>query len=143
LVLEPLHGVTYACSTTAAVAFVAQFMPVGYEASGQGLVYLIRGVGSVTGLWLGGWATDVLGARIMYRGCAVLVFVGMSVFASVTRCHAPPQKIQQPHAILSQTDRDDDDDEDDLELTPTALAHDANGSEAFDDDMDTRLRRID
>jgi MFS family permease len=126
---------------TAAVAFVAQFMPVGYEASGQGLVYVIRGVGSATGLWLGGWATDELGARTMYRASAVLMLVGMSVFAGVTRFHAPPQKIQQPHTILSQTDS-----EDDLELTPTAgvgiLARDDNGNEAFDD-IDTRLRRID
>jgi MFS family permease len=116
-------------------------MPVGYEASGQGLVYVIRGVGSATGLWLGGWATDVLGARTMYRASAVLMLVGMSVFAGVTGFHAPPQKIQQPHAILSQMDS-----EDDLELTPTAevgiLARDENGNEAFDD-IDTRLRRID
>jgi hypothetical protein len=141
LILEPLHGITYACSTTAAVAFVAQFMPVGYEASGQGLVYLIRGVGSVAGLWLGGWATDVLGARIVYRAGALLVLVGMSLFAGVTRFHAPPQNIQQPHAILSQMDNIDD-----LELTPTAgvgiLARDENDDEAFDD-IGTRLRRID
>jgi hypothetical protein len=145
LVLEPLHGVTYACSTTAAVAFVAQFMPIGYEASGQGLVYLIRGAGSVTGLWLGGWATDVLGARIMYRGCAVLVFIGMSVFAGVTRFHDPPAKIQQPHAILSQTDND----EDDLELTPSAagagiLAHNEDYHEVLEDmERILELRRID
>jgi hypothetical protein len=99
----------------------------------------------VTGLWLGGWATDVLGARIMYRGCAVLVFIGMSVFAGVTRFHDPPAKIQQPHAILSQADHD----EDDLELTPSAaagvrmLAHDEEYHEVFEDDIDARLRRID
>jgi hypothetical protein len=96
----------------------------------------------VTGLWLGGWATDVLGARIMYRGCAVLVFIGMSVFAGVTRFHAPPAKIQQPHAVLSQEDN-----EDELELTPTAAGvgiptHDDGYNEEFED-MNTRLRRID
>jgi hypothetical protein len=137
LVLEPLHGITYGCSQTAAVAFVAQFMPVGYEASGQGLIYLIRGVGSVNGLWLGGWATDVFGARIMYRASALLVMFGMAVFAAVTRFHAPPPKIQHPHAILSQVDEDNEDDH--LELMRTAdgveipTPDDENSNESFDD----------
>jgi Na+/melibiose symporter-like transporter len=146
LVLEPLHGVTYACSQTAAVAFVAQFMPVGYEASGQGLMYSMRGVGSVAGLWLGGWAFNTLGARIMYRASAVLVLVGISVFAGVRQYYAPPH-LQQPHAILSQTD----DDSDDLELTSTTascrvgiLDRDENNNDAFDDGIENnRLRRID
>jgi outer membrane protein W len=66
----------------------------------------------MNGLWLGGWATDVFGARIMYRASALLVMVGMAAFAAVTRFHAPPAKIQ-PHAILSQMSNGN---EDDLEL---------------------------
>jgi hypothetical protein len=34
LLVEPLHGVTYACSQTSSVDFVAQLVPKGSEASG-------------------------------------------------------------------------------------------------------------
>jgi MFS family permease len=78
--LEPLHGVTYACSTMATVDFVSQLMPAGYEASGQGFVYQIGGAGSVVGLLLGGWAEDTLGPRIMYRVAACVVLVGCAAF---------------------------------------------------------------
>lgn len=81
LILEPLHGITYACSTTAVVDFVASVMPLGSEASGQGMVNAIRGMGSVLGLVLGGWADDTLGPRIMYRSAAAVVLVGSLVLA--------------------------------------------------------------
>jgi uncharacterized membrane protein YraQ (UPF0718 family) len=55
LFLEPLHGVTYACSQTTVVDFVARHMPVGAEATGQGLIYMFRGGGAILGLLIGGW----------------------------------------------------------------------------------------
>eukprot|EP00546_Thalassionema_frauenfeldii_P007940 CAMPEP_0178932354 /NCGR_PEP_ID=MMETSP0786-20121207/22539_1 /TAXON_ID=186022 /ORGANISM="Thalassionema frauenfeldii, Strain CCMP 1798" /LENGTH=247 /DNA_ID=CAMNT_0020609573 /DNA_START=606 /DNA_END=1346 /DNA_ORIENTATION=- len=55
LLFEPLHGVTYACSKTSTVEFAAKFSPKGHEASGQGVLSLITGIGSVLGLSLGGW----------------------------------------------------------------------------------------
>ena len=79
LFLEPMHGITYACSVTASVDFVADVMPVGYEASGQGIVNAVRGIGSIVGLLLGGWAEDELGPRKMYRSAAVVVLTGSLV----------------------------------------------------------------
>ena len=35
LLLETLHGISYACSKTGSVEYVARIMPKGYEASGQ------------------------------------------------------------------------------------------------------------
>lgn len=81
LLLEPLHGVTYACSKTSGVEFVADLMPVGYEASGQGLLGLFGGFGAVTGLFVGGLTEELLGPRIMYRLIATIVFLGMAVFS--------------------------------------------------------------
>ena len=80
LLLEPLHGITFACSVTATVEFVSQFMPEGYEATGQGFLYVVRGCGSVLGLLFGGWAEDHLGARTMYRCFAAVVSVGAICF---------------------------------------------------------------
>ena len=79
LLLEPLHGVTYACSQTACVDFVANLMPPGYEASGQGLAYLFKGAGSILGLLLGGWAEENIGPRFMYRISALIVAIGAIV----------------------------------------------------------------
>lgn len=87
LILEPMHGVTYACSQTAVVDFVAKCMPRGYEATGQGLVYLVRGLGSVFGLLLGGWAGEAMGPRLLYRSAAAVVLTGSLIlgFASLRR----------------------------------------------------------
>jgi hypothetical protein len=81
LLLEPLHGVTFACATTAGVDFVSGCLPPGYDASGQGLLQLVTGVGSVLGLLGGGWVEEEWGPRVMYRIAAVVVLVGNSGFA--------------------------------------------------------------
>jgi MFS family permease len=91
LLLEPLHGVTYACSQTAVVEYVAERMPRGAEASGQGIVNFVRGIGSVIGLCLGGVIQDTLGPRVLYRLFAFTITIGMSIFTLV-RC-----KSQEEH----------------------------------------------
>jgi MFS family permease len=100
LFLEPLHGITYACSVTATVDFVSQIMPEGYEASGQGIIYVVRGSGSILGLFLGGWAEDVLGPRVVYRIFATIVLVGSATFGIALGFR---DKAGQ-HQVLSQTD---------------------------------------
>jgi hypothetical protein len=88
--LEPLHGVTYACSQTAVVDFVHQRTPRGYEATGQSFVYIFRGLGSVLGLIIGGYMTDVIGARMVYRIAALIVSVGCLSLSAVSS-HDPQQ----------------------------------------------------
>jgi MFS family permease len=83
LIFEPLHGVTYACSQTAAVEYVAERMPRGAEASGQGIINFVRGSGSVIGLCLGGVIQDTFGPRVMYRLFAFTITIGMSIFTLV------------------------------------------------------------
>ena len=94
LALEPLHGITYACSQTASVDTAAKSMPKGYEATGQSFMYFARGLGSCMGLWLGGKAMDNLGPRIMYRVSSLVTFVGSGIFALVLFWQrAPPEQI--------------------------------------------------
>jgi hypothetical protein len=81
LLLEPLHGVTYGCSATAGVDFMSSLVPPGYEASGQGLLQVFTGTGSILGLLMGGWVEETLGPRIMYRIAATVVLIGSSIFA--------------------------------------------------------------
>ena len=80
LFFEPLHGVTYACSKTSAVEFAAKLTPKGYEASVQGLLSMMLGIGSVVGLSLGGWIEDSLGPVVLYRSYAGIVAVGLAIF---------------------------------------------------------------
>ena len=100
LFFEPLHGITYACSVTSTVDFVSALMPEGYEASGQGIIYVVRGSGSILGLFLGGWAEDMLGPRVVYRIFATIVFVGSATFGIAV---AFRDKTGQ-HQVRSQTD---------------------------------------
>ena len=83
LLLEPLHGVTYACAQMAAVDTGARSSPAGWEATGQGLIAMIKGAGSVVGLLYGGWAEEQLGGRRMYEISSSLVLIGALVFGSV------------------------------------------------------------
>lgn len=79
LLFEPLHGITYACASLSSVDFVAQLVPEGYEASGQGMLYTLRGCGSVVGLLFGGYGAEFFGPRIMYRVLATIVSIGFGV----------------------------------------------------------------
>jgi hypothetical protein len=109
MLLEPLHGVTYACSQTASVDTAARSMPPGYEATGQSFMYVIRGMGSCIGLWLGGRAMDHLGPRLMYRASAAIALVGSLVFAVVAYHQSGPRAAGE---LIPQTDDGDNDDGD-------------------------------
>jgi MFS family permease len=114
MLLEPLHGVTYACSQTASVDTAARSMPQGYEATGQSFMYLIRGLGSCIGLWLGGRAMDHLGPRLMYRASSAVALVGSLVFAVVAYNQSGPS---QAGELIPQTDDDDDDGDHSLDIS--------------------------
>ena len=80
LLLEPLHGLTHAGTLAAVTHFVAHAVPKGYEATGQGVVYFIRGAGMSTGVFMGAFVQEMFGAPFMYRGSALIVAVGLLSF---------------------------------------------------------------
>lgn len=125
LLLEPLHGVTYACSQTSSVDFVAQLMPKGSEASGQGLLGAFKGLGSMAGLFLGGLLEEKLGPRVMYRILASIVTVGMVVFGitSLDTSNVPHRSIMpQSESDLSSAETEKDDSNASvIELIPNEL----------------------
>lgn len=77
LILEPLHGVTIGFVTVGCVAFAAEWVPKNHEASGQGFLSMIRGLGQFVGLCIGGF----LEGRILYRILAAIVTVGSVILA--------------------------------------------------------------
>ncbi|KAL7554565.1 hypothetical protein ACHAWF_019033 [Thalassiosira exigua] len=79
LMLEMLHGVTYAGSKAGSVEFIAQIIPEGYEASGQGILIFVTYSGVVGGLVIAGWIQELFGARVMFRLMAAIVSFGVVV----------------------------------------------------------------
>jgi MFS family permease len=86
LILETLHGISYACSKTGSVEYIARVTPKGYDASGQGLLFTIRFLGVVAGLFVGGWTQQSFGGRVLYLGMAVLVSLGMIILLLAESC---------------------------------------------------------
>jgi Na+/melibiose symporter-like transporter len=81
LLLEPLHGVTYACSQTAGVDFASKLIhDRGMEASSQGFLQFFVGTGSAVGLWFGGFMEEHYGPKQMYRISSLVVLVGSLTF---------------------------------------------------------------
>lgn len=72
LLVESLHGVSFAFYKTSGVEFVAELCPKGSEATGQGVLNAMRGLGSVLGLSFAGWTEERFGPRSMYRGLALI-----------------------------------------------------------------------
>lgn len=80
LSLEPLNGLTYSATQTAAVSFVADRAPPQYEASAQAIVASITAAGSATGAVVGGFVMEELGARTLYLGAASIVAFAAILF---------------------------------------------------------------
>ena len=118
MILEPLHGITYACSQTAAVDFLSNKLDFssgngnndGKEATGQGFLQFFIGIGSVIGLVFGGYAEDSYGPRIMYRISALFVSIGCMLFvAGITGATTLPTRQIRHQAIPKTEERADDD----------------------------------
>eukprot|EP00581_Thalassiosira_minuscula_P011685 CAMPEP_0183718002 /NCGR_PEP_ID=MMETSP0737-20130205/11384_1 /TAXON_ID=385413 /ORGANISM="Thalassiosira miniscula, Strain CCMP1093" /LENGTH=463 /DNA_ID=CAMNT_0025947483 /DNA_START=203 /DNA_END=1594 /DNA_ORIENTATION=+ len=86
LILEPLHGITIAFALTSSVAVVDSWVPKGYEASGQGLLSMIRGLGMFVGFCVAGYIDD----RTLYRVLAAIVTVGVSILG-IGRYYSTPK----------------------------------------------------
>ena len=108
LFLEPLHGITIAFATTSTVAFADEHTPAGYEASGQGLLSMIRSFGMFVGLCVGG----LLEGRKLYRVLAGVVTLGSLTLGignylatkPVTKKEGPPTPHHTPIQDLTQAE---------------------------------------
>lgn len=84
LLIEPLHGVTFALVWTAATQHVAkpEVSGSGLEASAQGLLSVcFMGVGPMLGLFFGGMLFDAAGSHAAYGFFSVAVLLSGSIYA--------------------------------------------------------------
>ena len=84
LLVEPLHGVTFAAMSLAAVHYAAELAPPGLETSAQGLSNMVRNLGTITGTVIAGRIMDSHGSVFLYRAAAALVGVVWSIYMAVT-----------------------------------------------------------
>lgn len=84
VLIEPLHGVTFALVWTAAIEHVAQPTVSGHglEASAQGLLQVcFMGLGPMLGLFIGGLLFDHLGSHAAYGIFAVVILASGLTYA--------------------------------------------------------------
>ena len=93
LLVEPLHGVTYACHKLACVQYIADVTSrsKGLDATAQGMVTSAKSLGSFLGSFVGGIVMERYGSAAMYRGAAALVTIAASVYGAVV--YALPPRI--------------------------------------------------
>jgi len=99
LLLEPLHGITIAFVMTSSVVVADSWVPKGYEASGQGFLSMIRGLGQFVGFCVAGY----LDGRTLYRVLAAIVTVGISILGMGTYCSATKKENQSYDAAVEIT----------------------------------------
>lgn len=117
LILEPLHGVTIGFVTVGCVAFAAEWVPKGYEASGQGFLSMIRGLGQFVGLCIGGF----LEGRILYRILAAIVTVGSVILAignHITIRQTPIPNAEEEDRMNSSSEKKEQSNKHGLQLVP-------------------------
>ncbi len=96
LCLDMLHGISFASSQIAGVEFISQMMPDSYEASGQGLLLFIRGLGATIGLCLSGFIEDQIGGRGLYACLSVTLLFIVSIFgATLSKENVIPEVLQE------------------------------------------------
>ena len=84
LLVEPLHGVTFATYKAASVSFVASRTPERYTAIGQSMLTVVEELGRTVGTSFGGYVMKTFGSKTLYGGAAALVFAATMLFAWVS-----------------------------------------------------------
>ncbi|KAL7451852.1 hypothetical protein ACHAWC_003628 [Mediolabrus comicus] len=90
LLLDTLHGISYAGGKAGSVEYIQQMVPKGYEATGQGLLIFVNYLGIVAGLSAGGHIQETLGPRVMFDAMALVVGFGCVVLFLAEICLDPP-----------------------------------------------------
>jgi MFS transporter, PPP family, 3-phenylpropionic acid transporter len=81
LLIQVVHGLTFAAIYTAGVYFADQVAPPGMKATAQGMFNgTLMGFGAAAGGLLGGILMDRFSPSVMYAGVGGLVLVGLFIF---------------------------------------------------------------
>eukprot|EP00667_Euglena_gracilis_P007560 EG_transcript_7633 len=98
LIVEPLHGITYACFWTAGVSHISDVAPVGLETTAQGVLNgLTWGLGPLVGNLGGGFLFEHFGPVVLFAVGAVILITTHTLFVLTQRL-CPPAEDQAPRA---------------------------------------------
>ncbi len=86
LIIQLLHGPTFAGLWMAGVAYVSEIAPPGLETTSQGILTgFVMGLGSTVGALLGGFLYGEYGFSLMYLGAGVGIFILLFTFTVVNK----------------------------------------------------------
>jgi predicted MFS family arabinose efflux permease len=122
LLLEPLHGVTFACFQLTAVVKLGKLAPPNLSNSIQGVRSTVTNLGRIIGSILGGYILQHYGATTLYRSYAAVVG-GVGILYGLSEWYLGEEPIQ-PYATV-QEELDPEDDEIELTLTAADFSDDA------------------
>lgn len=92
LVIQLIHGLTFAVIFIAGVHFADQIAPPGMKATTQGMfASTLMGFGAATGGLLGGLLLEQAGPAVMYRMVGLVVLAGLAAFLLIERRAAAPK----------------------------------------------------
>lgn len=86
ILLEPLHGITFAAMQSAGVEYVASFAVGGADATAQSVFTLVRTLAGVVGVSIGGVIMQRFSGRVLYLCFGILVLIATALFL-VIRVH--------------------------------------------------------
>ena len=82
LLIEPLHGITYALMWNASAAYAHQISPPGMNSTAQGILAGVHwGLGLGLGALFGGLVYEAYGARVMFRSSAMAPIISLVLLA--------------------------------------------------------------
>ena len=92
LVIQLLHGLTFAALWTAGVSYAHRAAPPGMGATAQGVFSgVTMGLATATGALIGGWLYQDLGAVLMFRWAGIGIALALLVAALSSRYLVDPQ----------------------------------------------------
>ncbi|GAB4579380.1 MAG: 3-phenylpropionate MFS transporter [Anaerolineales bacterium] len=103
LLIQLLHGMTFATIWVAGVSYTHENAPAGLQATAQGIFgSMMMGVGSATGNFFGALLMEAVGGQRMYfyLGIGVLVSLGLYLLLE-KRMYTPPQLPVSPEAPVT------------------------------------------
>jgi MFS family permease len=91
LLIQLLHGFTFAALWTAGVAYAHRAAPPGMGATAQGVFSgVTMGLATATGALIGGWLYQSAGAALMFR------WVGIGIALALLAAGAAARYLAQP-----------------------------------------------
>jgi MFS family permease len=86
LLLEPLHGVTYACFQLSSVAIASNLATTKLQSTAQGLRSACLNLGAAVGYIIGGYIMQNYDSNTLYRVMAGIIFFALVLYIASSYC---------------------------------------------------------